>query len=366
MLIWLAVAGGVTHFYTAIMTMLFVYLMIALCVSFLCSLLEAGLLSIPRSHVAVLVDEGRVAGTRLERLKADIDRPLAAILTLNTFAHTLGAAGVGAQAAMIWGETWVGVVSFVVTILVLIISEIIPKTLGAVHARRLAGFTAWTVTMLIRVLYPAVVACNWLSSAVSGSDKEGSRISRDELRVVAGWAQEEGTLDPIEARIIRNMIALRDVEVREVMTPRTVVTTLHVDTTIGDVARDGPPRFSRVPVVGASLDDVRGVLHRHDLVDALSLGELDRKVEEFAQPIHNVPLFAKLPDVLRTFLKRREHLFVVVDEYGGSAGVISLEDVLETILGMEIVDETDETDDMRALARELVAAHKSKSLSGSR
>ena len=336
--------------------MLVVYLLMALGVSFLCSLLEAGLLSLPASYVALLVEQDRPAGHRLAKLKADIDRPLAAILTLNTFAHTLGAAGVGAQAAIIWGETWVGLVSFAVTVLVLVFSEIIPKTLGAVHAKRLAGFTAWTVTLLIRLLYPAVAACNRLSRAMSGKSEPPSTMSRDELRVVTGWAQKEGAIDPTEARIIRNMIALREVTVGEVMTPRTVVVTLDVDETIGDIARDGPPHFSRVPVIGESLDDVRGIIHRQDLVEALSDGDLARTVGEFARPVHVVPLVAKLPDVLRTFLDRREHLFIVVDEYGGSSGVITLEDVLETILGMEIVDETDDTDDMQALARRLVAA----------
>jgi CBS domain containing-hemolysin-like protein len=340
------------------MTMLIVYLTIALGVSFLCSLLEAGLLSLPRSHIAVLVDQGRPAGVRLDKLKADIDRPLAAILTLNTFAHTLGAAGVGAQAAVIWGETWVGLVSFAITILVLIFSEIIPKTLGAVHAKRLAGFTALTVTWLIRLLYPAVAACNTLSRVVSGSHAHTPTISREELRIVAGWAQEEGAIDSAEARIIRNMIALREVAVGEVMTPRTVVGTLGVDQTLDDIAREGPPRFSRLPVVSGSLDDVRGVIHQHDLAAAMTEGDRTRTVGELARPMHAVPLHAKLPEVLKTFLTRREHLFLVVDEYGGGAGVIALEDVIETILGLEIIDETDETGDMRALARQLINAHR--------
>ncbi|MHC5113097.1 MAG: CNNM domain-containing protein [Planctomycetota bacterium] len=340
------------------MTMLIVYLVFALGVSFLCSLLEAALLSLQRSHIAVLVDQGRAAGPRLLELTTNIDRPLAAILTLNTFAHTLGAAGVGAQAAVIWGEAWVGVVGFVVTVLILVLSEVVPKTLGAVHAERLAGFVAATCTVLIRALYPAVVACNWISRAMSGRRTEAPRVSRQELRVFAGWAQEEGAIDQIEARIIQNMIALREVVVGEVMTPRTVVATLGVDQTIGDIARHGPPRFSRVPIIGASLDDVRGIIHRQDLVQALSDGDLERTVGELAHPVHVVPTHAKLPAVFRTFLERREHLFLVVDEYGGSAGVITLEDVIETILGLEIVDETDATADMQALARRLVDARR--------
>jgi CBS domain containing-hemolysin-like protein len=340
------------------MGMLALYLAVALGVSFLCSLLEAGLLSLPRSYVTLLDEEGRPAGRRLATLYEDVDRPLAAILTLNTFAHTLGAAGVGAQAAFIWGEAWVGLVSVVVTVLVLVFSEVIPKTLGARHAKRLAGFTAWTVTWLIRVQYPAVVACNWLSRIVSGQETALPDISRDELRVAATWAQRAGAIDPTEARIIRNMIALREVAVGEVMTPRTVVSTLNVDTTIREIAEQGPPSFSRLPVVGQSLDDVRGIIHRLDLINALSAGDLDRTVGELARPVHLVPAAARLPTVLSTFLERREHLFIVIDEYGGSAGVITLEDVLETILGLEIVDETDDVEDMPDLARRLVAAHR--------
>lgn len=338
--------------------MLVAYLVIAIGVSFLCSLLEASLLSVPRSHIALLVERGRPAGDRLVRLKADIDRPLAAILTLNTFAHTLGAAGVGAQAAVIWGEAWVGVVSFVVTLLVLVISEIIPKTLGAVHANRLAGFTAWACTALILLLYPAVAACNRLSRVISGQSSHDLSISREELRVLTGWAHQEGEIDQTEARIIRNMIALREVAVGEVMTPRTVVATLRRDQTIGDIARDGPPRFSRLPIIGSSLDEVYGVIHRHEIVHALSARAHDTMVGELARPVHVVPVGAKLPTVLRTFIERREHLFIVIDEYGGSAGVITLEDILETILGLEIVDETDDADDMQMLAKRLVDARR--------
>lgn len=340
------------------MVMLFVYLAIAIGVSFLCSLLEAAILSIPRAYVAVLVDEDRKAGHRLAHLKDNIDRPLAAILTLNTFAHTLGAAGVGAQAAAIWGEAWVGVVSFVVTILVLVLSEIIPKTLGAVHAKRLAGFTAAWCTLLIKLLAPAVAACNALSRSLAPKESEAT-VSRDELRVVAGLAQEEGTLDQTEASIIRNMIALREIAVNDVMTPRTVVTMVRADQTIADAARDSAARFSRLPVIGDSPDDVRGVIHRRDLIDALSRDEDDRPVAELARPLHAVPRLAKLPVVLRTFIERREHLFLVVDEFGGTAGVITLEDIIETIIGQEIVDETDETVDMRELAARLVKAYRS-------
>ncbi len=341
------------------MTFLLVYLFVALGISFLCSLLEASLLSVPRSHVAVMVERGSRAGERLQRMKDDVDRPLAAILTLNTFAHTLGAAGVGAQAAILWGEVWVGVVSFVVTILILILSEIIPKTLGAVHAKRLAGFTAWTVQGMIWVLYPVVVVCDWISKLLSGSHHAAPLISRDEVRSLARLAQEEGAIDQNEARVMRNLIALRDATVQQVMTPRTVMATFRADQTVREVTDGEPPRFARVPVIGESLDDIKGLVHRHDLFKARGDGRGDVTLGELARPFHIVPAVAKLPAILDGFIRRREHLFLVVDEYGGTAGIVTLEDVVETLLGVEIMDETDAVEDMQKLARKLALRRQS-------
>lgn len=336
------------------MILLAMYLLLALAVSALCSLMEAVLLSVPRSHVAVLVEQNRVAGKRLERMKDDVDQPLAAILTLNTFAHTLGAAGVGAEAALLWGDAWVGVVSFVVTILILVLSEIIPKTLGAVHAKRLAPFAAWTTHSLVVVLRPVVAACNWVSRLLSGRRRRGPWLSRDEVRSFAQMALAEGAIDLAEATLLRNLIALRDVRVEDIMTPRTVVFALGADQTVGEVARRGPPRFARVPIIGTSLDDPKGVVHRQDLFQAFCEGRTEVTLGELARPLHAVPAVARLPDVLRDFVQRRAQLFLAVDEYGGSAGVVTLEDVIETLLGQEIVDETDTIDDMQQLARQLL------------
>ena len=338
------------------MALLLLYLMIALGVSFLCSLLEASLLSVPRSHVAVMVEQGSRAGKRLERMKDDVDRPLAAILTLNTFAHTLGAAGVGAQAAVLWGEAWVGVVSFVVTLLVLVFSEIIPKTLGAVHNKRLAPFTAWTVHGLMLALRPIVAGCNGISKLLAGRDQSVPRIDRDEVRSLARLAFEEGAIDENEAHVMRNLMALREISVEQVMTPRTVVFTLQADQTVEEATEREQLRFARIPIVEGSLDEVKGLVHRHDLLVARTEGQAGTLLTNLARPAHAVPWAAKLPTVLETFLRRREHLFLVVDEYGGTAGIVTLEDVLETLLGAEIVDETDSVEDMRKLARQFMTA----------
>lgn len=244
------------------MALLVAYLVVALGVSFLCSLLEAALLSVPRSHVAVLVEQGRRVGKRLMRMKDDVDRPLAAILTLNTFAHTLGAAGVGAQAARLWGSAWVGAVSVVVTLLVLVVSEIVPKTLGAVHAKGLAPFTAWTVGGMMIALKPMVSVCDAVSKLLSHRDQAAPKVSRDEVRSLASLALEEGAIDRSESRVIRNLIALRETTVREVMTPRTVVFMLGADETVREATAEEPPRFARIPVVETSLDDVVGLAGR--------------------------------------------------------------------------------------------------------
>ena len=329
------------------------YLMLAIGVSFLCSLLEAALLSVPRSHVAVMVERGSRAGLRLQRMKDDVDRPLAAILTLNTFAHTLGAAGVGAQAAAIWGEAWVGLVSFIVTLLILIFSEIIPKTLGAVHAKMLAGFTAWSVHGMIVALRPLVWACNRVSRLMAGRERSAPEVSREEVQSLARLAHEGGAIDRNEVWLMRNLIALRSVSVEQIMTPRTVVYSLPAGTTVRQATQGEPPSFARIPVVGDSLDDIKGVVHRHDLFTARNDGRGEATLESLARPVHVVPEVARLPDVLEALLQRHAKLSIVVDEYGGTAGIVTLEDVLETLLGVEIVDETDAVPDMQAHAKKL-------------
>ncbi|GAB4550224.1 MAG: CNNM domain-containing protein [Phycisphaerales bacterium] len=336
-------------------SMLIVYLIVGIGFSFLCSLLEAVLLSVPRSHVMLMVERGSKAGARLARMKEDVDRPLAAILTLNTFAHTIGAAGVGAEAAKIWGSAWVGLVSFVVTLLILIFSEIIPKTIGAVHAKALSAFAAVSIHVLIVVLGPFVWACNMLSKLLTGG-KAGGALSRDEVRSVATIALEEGSLSADEAGLIHNLIGLSSKRVHEVMTPRTVVTTLPAGATVGEVMEGGLPRFARMPLVDKSLDDARTYVHRHDLLHAIGEGRTDATLSEIARPMPAVPETTSVQRVLTDFVRDKIHLAVVVDEHGGHEGIVTLEDLVEELLGREIVDETDAAIDMRAVAKRLAGS----------
>jgi CBS domain containing-hemolysin-like protein len=330
------------------------YLLLALGVSFICSLLEAGLLSITRPYIAVLRREGRVTGERLEKMKQNIDRPLAAILTLNTVAHTIGAAGVGAQVVVIFGSAWVAAGSVVVTLLILVLSEIIPKTLGAVHARPLAGFTARTIAVIMTLTYPLVVVLELISRRLGGG--KAATMTREEIEVVADIGERAGALREDESRVIRNLLRLHEVKVQDIMTPRPVVFSLSKDATVGEViAAHQPIPFSRIPVYDESPDRMIGLVLRLAILEAAKDGRRDQPVGELAESIEVIPEVSNVDAALDRFIARQAHFFQVVDEFGGTAGIVTLEDAVETLLGVEIVDETDSVTDMREHAREMLA-----------
>ncbi|MEM8834479.1 MAG: CNNM domain-containing protein [Planctomycetota bacterium] len=331
--------------------LLVVYLLIALGVSFICSLMEASLLTVPRAHAEVLRRRGKSkAGDALDAMKRDIDRPLGAILTLNTFAHTIGAAGVGAQSLVVFGATWVTATSLVLTLLVLYLSEIVPKTIGATYARALSPLTVSIVRAMIVITFPLIIVNDLFTKLLKGGSHHGA-MTREQLTVIADLARSEGVLHGAEAQIVRNAIDLVELKVEQVMTPRTVVFMLKGSTTISDAMKqEGFTKHSRIPVFGENSDNVKGLVHRYDVYEAARAGFGARPVQRLARTIHVVPETATLLRTLQEFAKRGAHLFLVVDEYGGTAGVVTLEDVLESILGAEIVDETDPVADMRELA----------------
>lgn len=328
------------------------YLLLALGVSFLCSLTESTILSLSRSQVATLVKARRPSGQILEGMKANIERPLAAILTLNTIAHTIGAAGVGAEAFVIFGSEWVAVTSAILTVLILVFSEIIPKTLGVVYAGRLASFTAYAIMGMTYLTYPLVIVFQSLSRLLGrGHDH---KLTREEFALIAELGQTEGALVEKEFRVIRNLLRMKKIPVRDVMTPRTVVFMLQKDLTVQEVVdQHGTLRFARIPVYGTGPDNITGVVLRHAIDAAVRDGNGDSTLEDVAGPIHAVPDIASLDQVLDEFVRERGHLFLAVDEHGGTAGIITLEDAIETLLGREIVDETDPVVDMRQLAGRL-------------
>ena len=334
------------------MGLLIFYLLLAILFSFLCSVLEAVLLSITPSYIQSLSEKNPKLTKQLQELKENIDRPLAAILSLNTIAHTIGAAGVGAQAVVVFEDISVGVVSAVLTILILVFSEIIPKTLGARYWRSLAPFTARTLKFLIFVLYPFVLLSKWITSLISPKEKE-AEVSRAEFSAMADIGHREGVFKESEMRVIKNLIAFKDIKAKTIMTPRTVVVGVNENVALKNVYADKSYlRFTRLLIYKNNLDNVSGYVHKHDVLQKLAEDKHDLLVKEICREIMVVPESMPIPTVFEKMMETREHIALAVDEYGGTAGVVTLEDILETLLGVEIVDEFDNAQDMQSYARE--------------
>ena len=325
---------------------------LALAFSFLCSLMEATLLSVTPSYVAALEAKHASTGALLRRLKRDIDQPLAAILTLNTIANTFGATAAGAQAAKVFGETYIAVFSAALTLLILYLSEIIPKTLGALYWRRLAVFTARILWVLIPLLWPLVALARRITRGMSRKPQSAA-VHREEFTALAELGAREGVFRVEESRVLRNLFRLGSLRAKHIMTPRIVLFLVPESATVADVISQHTEfRFSRIPVYGEDLDDVTGYVLKDDVLLCGARDQHTRKMSELRREILVVPEVLPLPALLERFLDSREHIALVVDEYGGTAGVVSMEDVVETVLGMEIVDEADKHKDMQELARE--------------
>lgn len=335
------------------MTLLIIYILVALGFSFLCSIAEAVLLSVTLPYVALLEAEQKPSGQRLRRLKEDINSPLAAILTLNTIAHTVGAAGAGAQAAIVFGSAYVGVASAILTLLILVFSEIIPKTLGAHYWRQLAPATAHGLRVLIWILYPFVKLTEYLTRWLTDGPTLQS-INRNELMAMARLGSKEGTLAFKESKIMQNLLRLRDTPAKAAMTPRTVVFALPETLSIGAyVEQCLEEPFSRIPIYQEEPEHLNGFVLRSDLLLAQACGQTDHPVSQFRRDLTSIPASMDLSQVFDRFLTQRTHIMQVLDEHGGLAGILTLEDVLETLLGLEIVDEFDTSEDMQELARRL-------------
>jgi len=333
------------------MGLLLFYVALALGVSFLCSIMEAVLLSVTPSYVAALEREGDPVGERLHALKEDIDRPLSAILSLNTIAHTVGATGAGAQGAIVFGEAYAGVIAGVLTLLILVFSEIIPKTLGAVYWRTIAPTAVRLLVPIIWSMWPLVKLSKGLTYLLS-QDEDEAAFSREEFTAMAELGEEEGVFEEKESRILRNLFRFNSLRVKDVMTPRTVVFDLPEQKTIGEVVDEHEEfRFSRIPVYDDNLDDVTGYVLKDEMLLRAAQEEHDVPLGEIAREILVVRENLPLPDLLERLLDSLEHIALVIDEYGGVAGVVTMEDVVETLLGLEIVDEADSVEDMQALAR---------------
>ncbi|TQV71812.1 HlyC/CorC family transporter [Exilibacterium tricleocarpae] len=335
------------------MVLLFTYLFVAIGFSFLCSIAEAVLLSVTTPHIALLEKNKKPSGRLLRRLKDDVHSPLAAILTLNTIAHTVGAAGVGAQSTVVFGSGYVGITSAILTLLILVFSEIIPKTLGAHYWRRLAPITAYGLKYLILALYPFVKLSKKLTQGLA-NEPTLKGFSRHEFAAMAELSVDEGQLARRESEMLKNLLRLRETRVKDVMTPRTVVFSLPEDTTVADYFTNyNNARFSRVPIYAGDHEKVTGFVLRSDLLEAHVNTDGTGKVKNYRRELNAVSPSISLSRAFEEFLKRRAHIMLVVDEYGGMEGILTLEDVLETLLGLEIIDEGDKTEDMQKLARRL-------------
>lgn len=329
-----------------------IYVLLALVFSFLCSVAESVLLSITPSYIEGQKERRPKHAALMKRLRQDnVDRSLAAILTLNTIAHTVGAIGAGSKATVIFGSAWFGLFSAVMTLLILFLSEIVPKTLGAVYWIKLVSPISYFVNALIVVLYPIV----WISERLTKFISHGKDIhifSRDEFIAMAQVGVETGHIHDKESRIIRNIFRFESLKVDDIMTPRTVISALPEDMMIIDSLKQvAQIPFSRLPLYTTHIDDITGFVLKEDILINAAQKRGDEKLKALKRDIFAVPESVSLTALLERFLKERQHIALVVNEHGGTDGLVTLEDVIETLMGMEIMDETDDVEDMRALAR---------------
>lgn len=338
-------------------SLLIIFFLVAILFSFLCSMLEAVLLSITPSYARIQMQQGSAIGRRLQEFKENIDRPLAAILTLNTIAHTVGAIGVGTQANVIWGElhpmVTTAVVPVIMTLGILILSEIIPKTLGANYWKELTPFTVASLNILMLLLAPLI----WLTQLLTKTlkkDKDKSVLSRSDFLVMTEIGEQEGIFQASESTIIKNLLRFHTIDTKSIMTPRTVVKAATEEMTLQAFheANSGL-QFSRIPTYHEdSMDRVTGYFLKDALLASLLDGQGEDPLSSLRRDIMVVNEKFPITDLYNRMLDKREHIALVVDDFGGMAGIVTMEDVIETLLGLEIIDELDNAEDMQALARE--------------
>jgi CBS domain containing-hemolysin-like protein len=318
----------------------------------LCSILEAIVLSIPHTYIAVLEKDGSKIGKIWATLKDDdAVKPLTAILTLNTIAHTMGAAGVGSEVQKLYGEESLTLASVLLTLAVLFLSEIIPKTLGTAYWKKLAPTAGYILNYTTILLTWLIIPIQWLKKILPKG--EHSLVTRDDVAALADLGEEEGILEVDEETVIHNLLRLREIKVHEVMTPRVVLTAFQMNSTIRQIMDENQViRFSRIPIYDESIDDIKGIIIRSQLLMAASRDEWDLKISDLGKDVLSISSNSSVDATLDLFLTNKQQIAIVTDEFGGTSGIVTMEDVLETLLGEEIVDELDEVEDMRELARD--------------
>lgn len=334
------------------MSLLFLYLLLAIGVSFLCSILESVLMSTPFSFITMREEEGYRPAARFKRYKQDIDSSIAAILALNTIANTFGAAGVGRQAQLLFGSTWFGVISAVTTLLILIFAEIIPKSIGTGYYRHLMGFTVRALSVLQVLMYPFVLLIRLVIRMLPEGEDEAA-VSREEVSAMANVGEEEGEIEAGENKVIQNILKLDNVSASDAMTPRVVCSVASEGMSLRDFYEDETfEHHSRIPVYAESPEYITGYILRSDALEALADDKFDLTLRDIRRDISFFEEDRSISDIWETLLKRREQIALIIDEYGCFQGILTLEDIIETIFGLEIMDESDEVSDMQKYARE--------------
>ena len=341
------------------MLLLITFVFVAVVFSFLCSIAEAVLLSVPTSYVANAEQNGHAYAPALKQLKEDINSPLAVILTLNTIAHTIGAAGAGAQAVAVFGNVYLGIFSAILTLVILVFSEIIPKALGAHYWRKLAPVTAYSLRFLIKWMYPFVWLSNKLTQGLS-AEHTLKGFSRQEFKAMAELGEQEGQLNKHESVVLKNLFRLRELQVRNAMTPRPVMFSLSEESSVTEALNQPEQKiFSRIPIY-AEDEKITGFVLRDDLLMALNDGHGETLLSTFRRDLTAILDGSSVLQAFDSFVSTGSHIMLVVNEYGDTQGIISLEDILESLLGLEIVDEMDRVEDMQLLARRLGALRRKK------
>ena len=342
------------------MILILFYLFLALFVSFLCSVMESVLLSTPKAFLKVKEESGQKSATTFIRLKNNIERPLSAILSLNTIAHTIGAAGVGAQATKMFGEIYFGIISAILTLMILVFSEIIPKTIGAKYWRQLALVSGIIINTMVIITFPLVIMTGYITKLFSRNINEIS-TSREEISAMANIGTEEGIFEEKENKIIQNLIRLRNIKVSEIMTPRVVVTVADENMSLEEfLMKKELLYYSRVPIFSKNNENIIGYVFRQTVFEKLAEKEINLKLQDICREIVIANEFQTLMTVWEVLLEKKEHIALIVDEYGGTAGIVTMEDIIETILGLEIVDERDKIIDMQQYARKRWNERKAK------
>ena len=337
------------------MTLLVIYLLLTLILSFMCSLLEATLLSSTSSYIESLDKKGYSPKTvdLAKDVKQNIDKSISSILTLNTFANTMGAAGVGAQAAIIFGSNWQAVIAFILTLMVLFISEIFPKTVGAIYWRKFIVPAVYIISFMVKITYPFIFLATFITNTLQKGRKNEVNFSKDEIITIVNMSEKEGVLQAKESILIKNLFKLKNIKAKDIMTPRTVVFAFDSKTTLKEaLLNDNLYVYSRIPVYNESIDDIAGVVFKQTILEKRVKKKKKTLLKDIMVPVHKVPENISVSTLFDMFIRMKMHLFIVQDEYGQTSGVVTLEDALETMLGIEIVDEMDQVADLQEFAKD--------------